>query len=179
MTKDRLVEKTRKLLEKWGVKGEEADKFIADLEAEDEEVVEETEIEEAETETEETTDAPIEEEVVEDKVEEEAPVEEDETTETEETIEEEVVEEETTPEVEEEAKEEVVEHEEGDKDKWENAEAKFIALGGEIAELKKIVEGLRDRVEGGAFGTTGKLPPQEDDEWEGEHTKAYFKNKRF
>jgi hypothetical protein len=53
MTKERLVEKTRKLLEKWGVKGDEADKFIADLEAEDEEeVVEETEIEEATEETE-------------------------------------------------------------------------------------------------------------------------------
>lgn len=174
MTKERLVEKTRKLLEKWGVKGDEADKFIADLEAEDEEVVEETEIEE--TETEETTDAPIEEEVVEEKVEEEAPVEEEEATETEETIEE-AVEEETAPEVvEDEAKEEAVEeHEEADKGKWEASDAKFVALEGEIATLKEIINELRDRVEGGAFGTTAKLPPMDEDEWEGEHTKAYFK----
>lgn len=168
MTKERLVEKTRKLLEKWGVKGDEADKFIADLEAEDEEeVVEETEIEETETEI-----APEEEEVEE----EEAPVEETETTETEETIEEEAVEEETAPEVvEEEAKEEVVEHEEADADKWEASNSKFTALEGEIATLKEIINELRDRVEGGAFGTTAKLPPMDEDEWEGEHTKAYFK----
>lgn len=172
MTKERLVEKTRKLLEKWGVKGDEADKFIADLEAEDEEeVVEETEIEETETEKPETEIAPEEEEV-----EEEAPVEEEETTETEETIEE-AVEEETAPEVvEDEAKEEAVEeHEEADKGKWEASDAKFTALEGEIATLKEIINELRDRVEGGAFGTTAKLPPMDEDEWEGEHTKAYFK----
>lgn len=177
MTKERLVEKTRKLLEKWGVKGDEADKFIADLEAEDEEeVVEETEIEEATEETETETEIAPEEEEVEEKVEEEvAPVEE-ETTETEETIEE-AVEEETAPEVvEEEAKEEAVEeHEEADKGKWEATESKFTALDGEIATLKEIINELRDRVEGGAFGTTAKLPPMDDDEWEGEHTKAYFK----
>lgn len=175
MTKERLVEKTRKLLAKWGVSEEEAERFIADLDeaSEDEEVVEETEIEEA-TETEETTDAPIEEEVVEEKVEEEAPVEEEETTEPEETIEE-AVEEETAPEVVEEAKEEVAEHAEADAPKWDDVYAKLDAYAGEIATLKGIINELRDRVEGGAFGTTAKLPPAEDDEWEGAHTKAYFR----
>lgn len=181
MTQERLVEKTRKLLAKWGVTDEEAERFIAELNeaSEDEEVVEETEteIEEA-TETEETeteTEIAPEEEEVEEKVEEEAPVEEEETTETEETIEE-AVEEETAPEVvEEEAKEEVVEHEEADADKWEASNSKFVALEGEIATLKDIINELRDRVEGGAFGTTAKLPPADEDEWEGVHTKAYFK----
>lgn len=175
MTKERLVEKTRKLLAKWGVSEEEAERFIADLDeaSEDEEVVEETEIEEA-TEDEETTDAPIEEEVVEEKVEEEALVEEEETTEPEETIEE-AVEEETAPEVVEEAKEEVAEHAEADAPKWDDVYAKLNAYAGEIAELKGIINELRDRVEGGAFGTTAKLPPADDDEWEGAHTKAYFR----
>lgn len=175
MTKERLVEKTRKLLAKWGVSEEEAERFIADLDeaSEDEEVVEETEIEEA-TETEETTDAPVEEEVVEEKVEEEAPVEEEEATEPEETIEE-AVEEETAPEVVEEAKEEVAEHAEADAPKWDDVYAKLNAYAGEIATLKGIINELRDRVEGGAFGTTAKLPPAEDDEWEGVHTKAYFR----
>ena len=176
MTKERLVEKTRKLLAKWGVSEEEAERFIADLDEaseDEEEVVEETEIEEA-TETEETTDAPVEEEVVEEKVEEEAPVEEEEATETEETIEE-AVEEETAPEVVEEAKEEVAEHAEADAPKWDDVYAKLDAYAGEIATLKGIINELRDRVEGGAFGTTAKLPPAEDDEWEGVHTKAYFR----
>lgn len=161
MTKERLVEKTRKLLAKWGVSEEEAERFIADLDeaSEDEEVVEETEIEEA-TETEETEIAPEEEEV-EEKVEEEEPVEEEETTEPEETIEE--------------AKEEVAEHAEADAPKWDDVYAKLNAYAGEIATLKGIINELRDRVEGGAFGTTAKLPPAEDDEWEGVHTKAYFR----
>lgn len=166
MTKERLVEKTRKLLAKWGVSEEEVERFIADLDEaseEEEEVVEETEIEEA-TETE-TTDAPVEEEVVEEKVEEEEPVEEEETTEPKEAIEEVV----------EEAKEEVVEHAEADAPKWDDVYAKLNAYAGEIAELKGIINELRDRVEGGAFGTTAKLPPAEDDEWEGAHTKAYFR----
>lgn len=171
MTKERLVEKTRKLLAKWGVSEEEAERFIADLDEaseDEEEVVEETEIEEA-TETEETEIAPEEEEV-----EEEAPVEEEETTEPEETIEE-AVEEETAPEVVEEAKEEVAEHAEADASKWDDVYAKLNAYAGEIATLKGIINELRDRVEGGAFGTTAKLPPADDDEWEGAHTKAYFR----
>lgn len=175
MTQERLVEKTRKLLAKWGVTDEEADRFIAELNeaSDDEEVVEETEIEEA-TETEETAEAPIEEEAVEEVVEEEAPIEETETTE-EETIEE-AVEEETAPEVvEEEAKEEVIEHAEDDLAKWDAINAKTTALEGEIATLKGIIDELRERVEGGAFGTTAKLPPADEDEWEGVHTKAYFK----
>lgn len=175
MTQERLVEKTRKLLAKWGVVDEEAERFIAELNeaSEDEEVVEETEIEEA-TETEETAEAPIEEEAVEEVVEEEAPIEEAETTE-EETIEE-AVEEETAPEVvEEEAKEEVIEHAEDDLAKWDAINAKTTALEGEIATLKGIIDELRERVEGGAFGTTAKLPPADEDEWEGVHTKAYFK----
>lgn len=176
MTQERLVEKTRKLLAKWGVTDEEAERFIAELNdaSEDEEVVEETEIEEEATETEETAEAPIEEEAVEEVVEEEAPIEETETTE-EETIEE-AVEEETAPEVvEEEAKEEVIEHAEDDLAKWDAINAKTTALEGEIATLKGIVDELRERVEGGAFGTTAKLPPADEDEWEGVHTKAYFK----
>lgn len=152
MTKERLVEKTRKLLAKWGVSEEEANKFIADLNDASED----------------------EEEVVEEKVEEEAPVEEEETTEPEETIEE-AVEEETAPEVVEEAKEEVAEHAEADAPKWDDVYAKLNAYAGEIAELKGIINELRDRVEGGAFGTTAKLPPADDDEWEGAHTKAYFR----
>ena len=175
MTKERLVEKTRKLLAKWGVSEEEAERFIADLDEaseDEEEVVEETEIEEA-TETEPETEIAPEEEVVEEKVEEEEPVEE-EATEPEETIEE-AVEEETAPEVVEEAKEEVAEHAEADAPKWDDVYAKLNAYAGEIAELKGIINELRDRVEGGAFGTTAKLPPAEDDEWEGAHTKAYFR----
>lgn len=159
MTKERLVEKTRKLLAKWGVSEEEAERFIADLDEaseDEEEVVEETEIEEA-TETEPETEIAPEEE----KVEEEAPVEEEEATEPEETIEE--------------AKEEVAEHAEADAPKWDDVYAKLDAYAGEIAELKGIINELRDRVEGGAFGTTAKLPPAEDDEWEGAHTKAYFR----
>lgn len=152
MTKERLVEKTRKLLAKWGVSEEEAERFIADLDEASED----------------------EEEVVEEKVEEEAPVEEEETTEPEETIEE-AVEEETAPEVVEEAKEEVAEHAEADAPKWDDVYAKLNAYAGEIAELKGIINELRDRVEGGAFGTTAKLPPADDDEWEGAHTKAYFR----
>ena len=176
MTKERLVEKTRKLLAKWGVSEEEAERFIADLDEaseDEEEVVEETEIEEA-TETEPETEIAPEEEEVEEKVEEEAPVEEEEATEPEETIEE-AVEEETAPEVVEEAKEEVAEHAEADAPKWDDVYAKLNAYAGEIAELKGIINELRDRVEGGAFGTTAKLPPAEDDEWEGAHTKAYFR----
>ena len=176
MTKERLVEKTRKLLAKWGVSEEEAERFIADLDEaseDEEEVVEETEIEEA-TETEPETEIAPEEEEVEEKVEEEAPVEEEEATEPEETIEE-AVEEETAPEVVEEAKEEVAEHAEADAPKWDDVYAKLTAYAGEIATLKGIINELRDRVEGGAFGTTAKLPPAEDDEWEGAHTKAYFR----
>lgn len=178
MTKERLVEKTRKLLAKWGVSEDEAERFIADLDEaseDEEEVVEETEIEEAtETEEPETEIAP--EEEVEEKVEEEKPVEEEETetTEPEETIEE-AVEEETAPEVVEEAKEEVAEHAEADAPKWDDVYAKLNAYAGEIATLKGIINELRDRVEGGAFGTTAKLPPADDDEWEGAHTKAYFR----
>lgn len=175
MTQERLVEKTRKLLAKWGVLGEEADKFITDLTdaSEDDEV-------EVEEETTETIDAPEEEKVEEKEevVEEETPTKELGEEETETTEEEEVVEEETETATEE-AKEEVVEHEEEDVPKWDSVDARFTALDGEILELKNIINELRERVEGGAFGTTGKLPPQEDDEWEGVHTKAYFKNKRF
>ena len=189
--KPREEKKLRKLFGMWHVQEDEANEFIkqyyAELDKDDDGEVDEEELDQAE---EQVQEEPIDEEPTEEvendgeeqvdfeekdeEVAEDAPVDD---APVEEPVQEEPIAEE--PIAEEPVQEEPIEdekaiEEEADAEK-DALKAELESVRGELGDLKALFEELRQKVEGGSFGASSQLPPQDgDEEWVGAHTRAYF-----